>query len=134
MHDIVTTEEIDQLQQELNFPEKQIYIAVRARFCCEYCGKNLLESVDTYDSWQIDHIIPRNDDPNNEVIENLALTCKTCNFVKRHTTTEALLKSSTRQSKINEARKIVWERRAQKEVTLMKVRELANLLLVNNAK
>ena len=134
MNKVITNTKIDELRSELNFPEQQMYVAVRARFCCEYCGKNLLESVDSYDSWQIDHIIPRNDDPNNEYVENLALTCKTCNFAKRHSTTEALLNSETRKDKIEEARRMVWERRSQKEVTLMKVKEFAHLLLVNNPK
>jgi 5-methylcytosine-specific restriction endonuclease McrA len=107
-------------------------IAVRAQFSCEYCGKNLLESVDAYDSWQIDHIMPRNDNSDNEDLENLALSCKTCNFAKCHSTTEALLNSSTRQKKIEEARRIIWERRAQKELTLMKVKEFAHLLLAHN--
>ena len=101
---------------------------------CEYCGKNLIESVDSYDSWQIDHIIPRNDDPSNEEIDNLALTCKTCNFAKRHSSTDALLKGKTRKDKIVEARRIVWERRSRKEATLMKVKEFAHLLLAKNAK
>ena len=128
---IIATEEIEELRSKLNFPVQQMHIAVRAQFRCEYCGKNLLESVDAYDSWQIDHIIPRNDDPENEDIENKALTCKTCNFAKRHSATEALLNCTSRQERIDEARKIVWDRRAQKEVTLMKVRELAHLLLAN---
>jgi 5-methylcytosine-specific restriction endonuclease McrA len=129
MRNFKYTEEIEKLRKKLNFPEEQMAVAVRARFCCEYCGKDLLESVDAYDSWQIDHIIPKNDEPANEHTDNLALSCKTCNFAKRHSKTELLLKGANRSEKIEEARKIVWERRAKKEITLMKVRELADLLL-----
>ena len=43
MDDLNITDEIKQLRKELNFPEIQMTIAVRAQFCCEYCGKNLLE-------------------------------------------------------------------------------------------
>ena len=94
--------------------------------------KIYLNAVDAYDSWQIDHIMPRNNDSDNDHIDNLALSCKTCNFAKSNSTTEALLSSSTRQEQIEEARRIIWERRAQKEVTLMKVKEFAHLLLTHN--
>jgi len=117
--------DIKKIQKTLNFPEDQIIVAVRALFCCEYCGKNLLQSVDSYDSWQIDHIVPDGSrDP-----ENLALSCKTCNFAKRHTTISELSNYSSRNEKIEQARQIVWERRTKKEINLMKVREFARLLL-----
>ena len=112
------------LISQLKFPSQQVDIAERASFCCEYCGKDLLMSVDSYDSWQIDHIIPNGDDD----LENLALSCKTCNFIKRHTKTEKLENAEKRESRINEARRIINERRMKKENTLMKVRELAYVI------
>lgn len=128
MADLTLTDDIKQLQKELKFPDDQLYVAVRARFCCEYCGKSFLDSVDAYDSWQIDHIVPNGD--NSEA--NLALACKTCNFAKRHSKKEQLEKCKSRNEKIELARQIVWERRARKEITLMKVRKFAQLLLMRN--
>lgn len=127
---IKLTPDIERLRKELNFPLEQIEIAIRANFRCEYCDKYLLESVDVYDSWQIDHIVPNgNNDPS-----NLALTCKTCNFAKRHSRKKELEKCKSRSEKIGLAKKIVSERRANKDATLQKVRDFASELMRNKDK
>lgn len=52
-----------------------------ANFECQYCGKNLLGSVDNYKEWQTDHLIPVSaDGPDSK--ENYVISCRTCNFIK----------------------------------------------------
>ncbi len=116
---------LERLRKELQFPEDQIEIAIRANFCCEYCGKYLLESVDIYDSWQLDHIVPNG----NDASENIALACKTCNFAKRNSGEGELEKCNTRSEKIELAKNIILERRSRKEANLNKVRSFAKQLI-----
>ena len=35
--------------------------AIRANFRCEYCGRDLLASLDDYKAWAQDHVVPRTD-------------------------------------------------------------------------
>ena len=54
----------------------------RAGYRCEYCGRNLLASLDEYRwGWNHDHLIPRSvsqDDSN----DNMVLSCVACNRYK----------------------------------------------------
>lgn len=110
--------------KETRFAKWQIPIAIRAGFKCEYCGLDLLDSVNSYDSWQIDHIVP----VDNNDFENLALTCKTCNFIKRHSAKDELDSLLSRSEKIEHAKKLISERRFRKEATLKLILELASLI------
>ena len=118
-------EHLESIRQQLNFPLYQVGIAVRAEFRCEYCGKYLLESIEAYDSWQIDHIVPNRDNSP----ENLALTCKICNFAKRHSGRKELEQCKTRSERIKCAQQIISERISQKKINLAKVKEFAALLM-----
>ncbi|GHA12842.1 hypothetical protein GCM10008090_23150 [Arenicella chitinivorans] len=109
--------------QKTRFDKSQIPIAIRAGFKCEYCDKDLLESIDAYDSWQIDHIVP---DGNND-FDNLALTCKLCNFTKRHSAKDELALCTSREEKIDLAKSLIAKRKIKKEETLALVQELKNL-------
>jgi 5-methylcytosine-specific restriction endonuclease McrA len=112
------------LKEELHWPEIHILVGKRAKFKCEYCGKYLLASYEDYDQWQIDHIVP---DGNNDP-ENLALSCKLCNFVKRHTSPTTLTTKTDRESLINAARQIVAERRKIKEEIFSRTLEVILVL------
>jgi 5-methylcytosine-specific restriction endonuclease McrA len=50
-------------------------------FCCAYCDKKMFESVENYKEWQTDHIVPSSKG-GEDSIENYALSCRTCNFIK----------------------------------------------------
>jgi 5-methylcytosine-specific restriction endonuclease McrA len=56
-------------------------LGIEFNFCCAYCDKKMLESVENYKEWQTDHIIPSSKD-GEDSIENYALSCRTCNFIK----------------------------------------------------
>lgn len=93
--------------------------AIRAKFCCEYCDRRLLRSLDDYYSWQIDHIIPNHDDS----LDNCALTCQTCNHLKRNYSPAGV----TREERVADARRAVTNRRAEKRAELDRLRELLGL-------
>jgi len=84
---------VDQLSQEARLTSKYgdkpgdprwIKIWVRDRFCCVYCGENLLLDVIHMTSAQLDHIVPKSryKDYTNED-SNLVLSCYCCNQIKR---------------------------------------------------
>lgn len=116
---LTQTEAISILKNELSWPDVQVQIGRRAGFRCEYCGKDLLASYENYDLWQVDHIIPNGDNG----IENLALSCKLCNFVKRGTDPSKTAKSNQRDDLINAAKEIINIRRKQKEAVYVKTLE-----------
>ena len=74
---------IKRLVSEFRFSVEQAENALRARFRCEYCDRDLLSSVDAYHSWHLDHLVPRSRG-GADAVENYALSCKPCNFMKRH--------------------------------------------------
>lgn len=113
------------LVKELGWPEWMVELGIRAKFRCEYCNKYMLSDIDTYDGWQKDHIIPGGD----EDLSNLAIACKTCNFVKRHSNPQHRSSGDDRESLLAAAREIVNERRRKKEEILEKTRVAAEALI-----
>ncbi len=81
-----------------------------AGFHCEYCGTCLLASSDVYfRGGHLDHIVPDGGDS----IENLALACAACNFLKRGSDpTENAPSQATRKQLIEAAKGIINPRRA----------------------
>lgn len=60
--------------------ERSAIVGIRAKFKCEYCGKDLLKNIFNYKEWQIDHIIPLASGGQDD-LENIALSCRFCNVV-----------------------------------------------------
>ena len=110
---------------KLGWPEWMLDLGIRANFHCEYCDKDMLADVDSYDGWQKDHIVPDGSDD----VSNLAIACKTCNFIKRNSDPRPLAKGEDRDSLVAAARQIVSERRAKKEETLQKTKSAVEALL-----
>lgn len=90
--------------------------AVRANFCCEYCGRSLLASLDDYYSWEVDHIVPGGPDS----LENYALSCHTCNHLKHF---YAPLGES-REMRLQDVRQEVQRRRQKKQAELDQLRQI----------
>lgn len=53
-------------------------VCERAKYKCEYCGKDMQDSLDNYLLKENDHINPKGD----EDVENYALSCRVCNSLK----------------------------------------------------
>lgn len=71
---------VHELITRFGWSEEAAKLGIRSNFRCEYCGCNLLESVDNYKSWQKDHIIPISRGGDEKDFDNIALSCRTCNF------------------------------------------------------
>ena len=69
------------LVEELDWPAWMVDLGIRTDLRCEYCGRDLLADVDACDCWQKEHVVP----DGNEEMSNLAIACRTCNFIKRNT-------------------------------------------------
>lgn len=94
--------------------EEDVKIGIRASFKCEYCDKDLLESVDNYKEWQVDHIIPKSKG-GEESFENSALSCRTCNvnIKSRWNPVEITGEDATRDQLITAVRKYVRDKRTE---------------------
>jgi len=103
-------------------------LGVAAGFKCEYCGKDFLDSPDTYKLWQVDHIIPRRADGEDKA-ENKAIACRQCNmdFKSRWNPLNAFPKglNPTREELIEAVRRYVKGRR---EVTKSEIEIAKNII------
>ena len=108
----------------LGWSDEAFEIGLRARFQCEYCDRNLLASVDDYDAWQVDHIVPASREGASD-ISNYALSCKTCNFLKRHSSpAEPIDPVADRAHAIAVVRALVQARRDAKNDRVRRMREM----------
>lgn len=95
---------------------------IQSDFCCEYCDKNLLASVDDYEGWQMDHIEPQSK-KGLHGFENIAIACRTCNFIKGSIQPDG----SNRAERVASARKYIQERRLEMLNELNAIRVLVGL-------
>ncbi len=107
--------------------EEPVKLALRARFKCEYCGRDFLASANDYDSWQVDHIIPTSKGGGDE-FDNKAASCKTCNFIKKNWLPDDF-SQLTRKEKIERVKRFIASKRAIKENEVMEMREAVEDLL-----
>ena len=95
--------------------ENDVILGIRAGFKCEYCDKDLLASVDNYKEWQKDHIIPLSKG-GEDINENIAISCKTCNVNIKgrwNPADESTSENPTRQELITIVREYGIRRRTQ---------------------
>ncbi|REG82154.1 HNH endonuclease [Marinomonas pollencensis] len=95
--------------------ENDVILGIRAGFKCEYCDKDLLATVDNYKEWQKDHIIPLSKGGEN-INENIAISCKTCNVNIKgrwNPADESTSENPTRQELITIVREYGIRRRTQ---------------------
>lgn len=102
---------------------------IRARFKCEYCGRDLLASVDDYYyNEQQDHIVPKSKG-GWEGADNLAIACKTCNFLKRDWDPRSSEPARPPREYIDAVKKHLLARRREKGRELDETRALVSQLL-----
>ncbi len=101
----------------------------RADYRCEYCGLDLLHSPETYKLWQRDHIVPLSQHGGREDIENLALSCKTCNWDWKGRWDPATVagEDASREELIAAVRDYIKERKARTSKDLEEVREITGI-------
>lgn len=99
-------------------------LGIRAKFRCEYCDRYLLRSIEDYDTWQVEHIIPVSKGGSEKDFDNMAIACKTCNFMKRSDVPEG----DTRAERLRSARHLIYEKRKRKQEELDEVLHLVHQL------
>ncbi len=113
----------DELISTKKWGETQILLGIEFRFRCAYCDKDLLGCVDSHSEWQTDHIIPSSKG-GCDAMENFALCCRTCNFIKGTWDPSGYLgkQSSSKEDLIKIVKNHVSERRKQmqKDIDLYK--------------
>lgn len=94
-------------------------MGVEADFKCQYCGKGLLDTVDSYKEWQTDHLIPASAGGKDEK-DNYVICCRTCNFIKGrwNPACEHSVSKPTRSQLIQSARKHIEQKRLDNERAL----------------
>ncbi len=116
------------LVEQCGWSKPQAELGTRAGFECEYCGRPLLASIEDYDAWQVDHIVPLSKHGEDEPW-NLALSCKICNFMKRNwLPPEGLDPKSSRAASIAAVRALISEKRAATQRELDSVAALVKQL------
>ena len=120
-----SVEDLAKRLSPLGWSLEAVQLGVRANFCCEYCGCDLLATIESYDSWQRDHVVAASRNGVDH-IDNLAVACKFCNFLKRHTQTTDVFEVANRQQAIDATRKLINERRVIKQQRLDQMVEIIN--------
>ena len=108
---VVTADELIKALVGQGWSRESAQLGIDARFSCEYCDRHLLGSIEDYDSWQIDHIDPVSKGGLEDSLENKAVCCKTCNFMKRNQKPEG----STREERIESVRQVIHRKRKRKQ-------------------
>lgn len=115
----------DILVKKYRWGELDIELGFESDFRCVYCGKDFLSSVDNYNEWQKDHIIPQSKGGDKENKDNLVASCKTCNFIKGKYSP----KEGSRVDMLADAMKYIQNKRAEKQ---KEINEMRLLILRNN--
>ena len=105
----------------LGWSRQTLAVWLRADCKCEYCGCDLLASDDQYFyGSHVDHIVPGAGDD----LENLALACKTCNFIKRAKKFAEAAEVLDRQTIVGRAQAFILARREENQERLRHVKVL----------
>src|SRR5579875_2972972 len=109
------------------FDAEHARLAERARYCCEYCDREMLKSVEDYKLWQKDHIVPICAG-GTEDFDNLAIACRHCNWdFKRDwdpRKAEGLPAVPRRDDLIKAAQGYIKRKKAEALLDLERVREI----------
>ena len=109
---------VAEIRKALKWGPVNAQVAVAAGFCCEYCGTDMLKSLEAYYSWQIDQIIPAG----GYTPENCALACRTCNHLKH----ARIPMGAGRKEQIADAWAHIQQKMAARQIELDQLRQLVS--------
>ena len=69
--------------EPLGWSREALELGTGQDFRCYYCKRDLLASIEDFDVWHFDHVIPVSKMGTDD-IANKVVACKLCNFVKRN--------------------------------------------------
>jgi 5-methylcytosine-specific restriction endonuclease McrA len=127
---MLTEKEMVSQLVSFDFSEAQARAGIRCKFQCEYCGRFLLASVEDYDTWQWDHLVPVKKGGGDEE-ENGAIACKLCNSMKRDFVPSAPLAVLGREAYIDEVKIYLVKLRKRKLDKLNNIRRIVGYQLLN---
>ena len=109
----------------LGWSRPTLAVWLRAKCKCEYCDCDLLASDGEYlYGSHVDHVVPGLGD----ALENLALACKACNFIKRDKDFRDGSQTSGRNEIVGRARAFIGARRSDNRIRLDRVKDLLGRL------
>lgn len=121
---------VQSLLNDHHWSRVSLEMCTRARFKCEYCGRDYLSSSDTHlYGFETDHVIPRSKGGTDD-FENLALACIPCNRIKRHTVPNPDLVGQSRAELVAAARSYIERLRKRNDERLAAVRSLLDQLRI----
>jgi 5-methylcytosine-specific restriction endonuclease McrA len=119
-----SVEVIQALFDQMNWGKTYSCAAVRAGFCCEYCGSQILSSVNDYLTWEIDCITPKGGfNEENDSLENCALACHACKHLKHQYSPLG----DTRDERIKDAWREIHRQRSRKLTELRKLGSIVGI-------
>ena len=125
---------IFKLLKDYKWSHEQIELGLRANFKCEYCNKDLFESVDNYKLWEVDHIIPFNSNiPNFDYdnFDNKAIACRQCNtnYKSKYNPVDEIGYNKNREDYLTIIKEKVSSKRLQKQNELDSMKILFSNLM-----
>lgn len=116
---------VEKLVATGKWSEETARLGIEADFKCEYCGMDLLYSVNNYKLWQVDHIIPTSEN-GPDIESNKAISCRQCNvnFKSRWDPNKVVNNSLDRDGLITAAKEYIKQRREISEKDLEEVRKI----------
>lgn len=108
----------------LGWSEEAVVLGLKQEFRCKYCKRDLLATIEDYDVWQFDHVVPVSKQ-GADMMENKVVACKLCNFAKRSFDPRSNVdEHATAEQLLNAAENYVMQVREQKKERLQKVKDI----------
>ena len=116
---------IDRFARELYpgkpYAEEWAEVCERAGYKCEYCDKDMHDSLDNYCLKENDHINPKGA----EDVDNYALSCRVCNMLKRNwNPADEVGEGACRDKLIQAVRRELKKRRGRKYEEYLKYQQI----------
>ncbi len=106
------------LPRNVRWPENLVALMLRANGYCEYCGTDLVSSLEVFWASEADHVIPKDRGGEDDYGLNKAMACNRCNRIKGKSWPDDApgVEIRDRSARIAAVRPMVLERRRQRRL------------------